>query len=65
MELLINNPLKHDVVIWNVGEEARNVSDFEPQDYKYYVCIEPGFIEDHVELNAKDSWTLSETIVSM
>lgn len=53
-----------DVVVWNPWiEKSAGMGDFEPKSgYKRMVCIEPGYVDKLVSLNAGEKWSASQII---
>lgn len=53
-----------DVVVWNPWvEKSGGMGDFEPKSgYKNMVCVEPGHVEDFVELKPQGIWKASQKL---
>ncbi|KAK8803476.1 hypothetical protein WA158_001170 [Blastocystis sp. Blastoise] len=51
-----------DFVVWNIFTRIASIGDMEPEDYKSYVCIEPGYVMKHFTLPANKICSLSQTI---
>lgn len=53
-----------DIVVWNPWiEKSSNMGDFQPKDgYHKMVCIEPGHVNDFVELKPGQSWSAKQII---
>ncbi|KAF8203650.1 galactose mutarotase-like domain-containing protein [Pholiota molesta] len=45
-----------DVVVWNPQEEGRKIGDMEPDGWKHYVCVEPGYVRGFVSLEPGKAW---------
>jgi len=60
-----------DVVVWNAWvERARAIADLGDDDYKHYVCVEPGRVsaataeaEVNKALKPGHAWTLRQTLL--
>jgi glucose-6-phosphate 1-epimerase len=58
---LTNQPA--DIVVWNAGPaKCASIADFGPDDWKNYVCIEPGVVSRKVKLEKGGVLTISQTI---
>lgn len=56
-------PISADCVVWNAWiEKCHNIADMEDDDYKKYVCIEPGYVRDHLTLKPNHQFSLMQTI---
>jgi len=52
-----------DAVVWNIwSERIKSMSDFSPEDWKNYVCVEVGNIGEPVSLPPNESWVASQII---
>jgi len=51
----------NDAVVWNIwGEKIKTISDFSPEEWEHYVCVEAGVIEKPVLLSPKQVWEGSQ-----
>jgi len=53
-----------DIVIWNPQQEGRKIGDMEPDGWKKYVCVEPGFVRGYVRLEPGQCW-IGEQVLSI
>jgi len=51
-----------DVVVWNPQEEGRKLGDMEPDGWKKYVCVEPGYVKGFVKLEPQKHWIGQQVI---
>jgi len=52
-----------DVVVWNVwGPKARAMADLGDDDWRRYVCVEPGRVSAPERLGPGERWTLGQTL---
>lgn len=59
-----------DVVVWNPNaDRARTIPDLDPEEYRSYVCVEPGRVSPatasfpaHRALAPGQKWTLIQTV---
>ncbi|CAG8477283.1 11941_t:CDS:2 [Funneliformis caledonium] len=59
---LQRNNLK-DTVVWNPWiETAKSLTDFDDDEYKQMVCVEPGHVSDYVNLKPGESWECGQII---
>jgi len=45
-----------DLVLWNPQEEGRKIGDMEPNGWKQYICVEPGYVRGFVNLEPQKQW---------
>jgi len=45
-----------DLVVWNPQEEGRKLADMEPDGWKKYVCVEPGYVRGFVNIEPLKYW---------
>ena len=56
-------PVPADCVVWNAWiEKCHNIADMEDEDYKKYVCVEPGFVRNHRTVKPNHQFLLKQTI---
>lgn len=61
--VVVENQGFQDVVVWNPGaEKAARIGDMAAQDYRSFVCVEAGMIDRAVPLEARESWSGSQTL---
>lgn len=68
-QVVENAPL--DVVVWNIGAEAASgIADLGADDWKDYVCVEPGRVSPdtagwhgHAALAPGKAWTITQTLL--
>lgn len=52
-----------DAVVWNPwNARCAQIGDLEPEDFRRYVCVEPGNICEKLSLASGDGWECSQTI---
>lgn len=52
-----------DCVVWNAWiDKCHSIGDMEDDDYKKYVCVEPGFVRSHRAVNAHHQLSLKQTM---
>jgi glucose-6-phosphate 1-epimerase len=52
-----------DVVVWNAGPaKCASIADFGPEDWRSYVCVEPGRVSDKVTLPPRRVWSIMQTV---
>lgn len=55
-----------DVVFWNPWiEKAKSMADFDDEDYKQMVCIEPGQVATPITLSPGQTWKASQILRSL
>ncbi|RIA85433.1 galactose mutarotase-like domain-containing protein [Glomus cerebriforme] len=46
-----------DTVVWNPWiDKAKGMSDYDDDEYKQMVCVEPGNVSNYITLNPEESW---------
>ncbi|EJT99764.1 glucose-6-phosphate 1-epimerase [Dacryopinax primogenitus] len=45
-----------DVTVWNPQETGSSMADMEPNGWAHYVCVEPGYVKQFVELKQGEEW---------
>ncbi|PKC17581.1 galactose mutarotase-like protein [Rhizophagus irregularis] len=46
-----------DSVVWNPWiDKAKGMSDFDDDEYKQMVCVEPGHVTEYITLKSEESW---------
>ncbi|CAG8767374.1 14111_t:CDS:2, partial [Dentiscutata erythropus] len=52
-----------DTVVWNPWiDKARSMSDFDDEEYKNMVCVEPGTVTEYVKLEADKTWECGQIL---
>eukprot|EP00924_Labyrinthula_sp_SR-Ha-C_P001615 augustus_masked-scaffold_18-processed-gene-3.16-mRNA-1 protein AED:0.40 eAED:0.40 QI:0/-1/0/1/-1/1/1/0/304 len=51
-----------NVVVWNPWKSAKSVDDFDDEEYKEMICVEPGFVSSLAVLPSGKEWKLIQNI---
>ncbi|KAJ1676276.1 hypothetical protein EV182_008518 [Spiromyces aspiralis] len=52
-----------DIVLWNPWQEkARDMSDFDDDEYKQMVCVEPGTVSKPIKLGPGQTWVAGQLL---
>ena len=52
-----------DCVVWNAWiDKCHGIADMEDEDYKKYVCVEPGFVRSHRAVKPHHQFALKQRI---